>query len=244
MSAGRSSSGFIPSRMDLAMSPPLHIPYREMARDHLDAAKALLEGEGRQLRYACLELRLAIEALTYDVLQAYGDEIDPTIDALEGAWHPKTILDALAAYDPIGDATLVARMRIRTPGGEWQDLNEIREQRFSAAWASKANFALGNFLHQATLAKARAGKGFDEAALRRKAEQVVGEIEAILDTPFVDIRRGFRFGYNCPGCGGSISVGLMALLLTDQARTTCEGCGVTWRAEGGGEDGAPLFTRL
>jgi hypothetical protein len=54
--------------------PPNLIPFREYARVHVSAARALLAGDGPQLRYACLEIRLAIEALAYAVFQNYLED--------------------------------------------------------------------------------------------------------------------------------------------------------------------------
>jgi hypothetical protein len=225
------------------MSPPPRVPFRDMAKAHVDTARALLAGDGPSLRHACLELRLAIEALTYDELQTYGDEIDPAIDQAEAEWHPRKILAGLRAYDPIGEATLVATMKIRREGEEWETRGEIRQPRFSPDWASKAHAALSHFLHQVTLPKMRAGEGLDETKLRRKAGEVIEALDPILAEPFTDIRQGFRFGYDCPACGEGITVALTALILTSQARTTCAGCGVVWRAEGDGEGGV-RFSRL
>ena len=47
------------------MTPPPLIPFRQYAAEHVAAAKRWLEGSGAELRYACLELRLAVEALAY-----------------------------------------------------------------------------------------------------------------------------------------------------------------------------------
>lgn len=52
--------------------------YRSDARTHLtDAIEELAVGEDRRLKYAALELRMAMEAVTYDRALAYKDELPP-----------------------------------------------------------------------------------------------------------------------------------------------------------------------
>ncbi len=73
--------------------------YRERARSHLQEAAGLLnQGSESALRAACLELRMCIEALTYEMLQRYLSEVPNT--AME-AWQPKRILSrGLITADP------------------------------------------------------------------------------------------------------------------------------------------------
>jgi transcription elongation factor Elf1 len=225
------------------MSPPPLLPFRDLARGHVAAAKALLQGQGAPLRYACLELRLALEALTYDVLQSYQDDLDDAVDIALKEWHPAAILEGLAGYDPIGDATLVMDFKFRLPGQDWQSIVG-REERFTAAWAASSHRALSSFLHQLTVGQLRKGRKLDEAKLRAKTSEILDKLEAVLACPFHDLRLGFRFGYDCPDCGGGLSVALLVLMTTGRAKTTCPDCGALWRAEDGGTDNRPVFTRL
>jgi hypothetical protein len=225
------------------MSPPPLLPFRDLAREHVAAAKALLQGEGASLRYACLELRLALEALTYDVLQSYQDDLDEAVDLALKTWHPAAILEGLAAYDPIGDATLVMDFKFRLPGQDWQSIVG-REERFTAAWAAGSHRALSSFLHQLTVTQLRKGRKLDEVKLRAKAGDILEKLDAVLACPFHDLRLGLRFGYDCPECGGGLSVAMLVLMTTGRAKTTCPDCGAAWRAEGGGADKQPRFTRL
>jgi len=52
---------------------------RKRAKDAIDRAKLLLTQQGlHSLRYACLELRFAIEYVCYQNLYGYMDEIGTT----------------------------------------------------------------------------------------------------------------------------------------------------------------------
>lgn len=81
------------------------IQYRPQARQALERAKRQLVEE--QLRYAALELRLAMEALTYDRAQAYRKE--PPLDAFAKG-QPQKLMDALLEIDRTAGSTYTLRM--------------------------------------------------------------------------------------------------------------------------------------
>lgn len=228
------------------MPVPPYIPFREFARQCVGAAKRLMLGTDDELRYACLELRLAIEALAYDTLQSYSEDVGDAVDLAHREWQPSKVLKALCDYDPIADLAL--RIEVREVGS---DGNPKRgppmftgvDDRFDAEWAEKAHRSMGSFLHHRTISQIRRGKQIDRILLLREAERIVGRLEAILASPIHGTRSGLRFGYSCPDCGGHISVAKLPLLLMGQAKTSCSSCGAEWEAASGGEDAAPKFTR-
>ncbi len=61
------------------MKPRGAIPFRSIATDHLVKAKTLLEGGPDHEIYACLELRLALEAIAYEILQSYSDDLSEEV---------------------------------------------------------------------------------------------------------------------------------------------------------------------
>jgi hypothetical protein len=66
------------------------IDFRLRGRRYLDAAHRLPEsGDSASLRYACLELRMCIEALAYDRLQAYLPEVP---NSVMKKWTPRHVL--------------------------------------------------------------------------------------------------------------------------------------------------------
>ncbi len=225
--------------------PPDLIPFREYARVHVSAARALLAGDGPQLRYACLEIRLAIEALAYAVLQNYLEDDSSDVKAALADWQPSKVLEALQNYDPMADMSVRVVMRAIAPDGEpGEVVMDAVDQRFSAEWASKAHRSMGSFLHQRTIREIRRGKQIDEAVLRREAERALGTLSAILKSPLSDTRIGFRFGYACPDCGDELTVALLPLMLTGATRTRCPACGVRWRANSQPGDNTPSFAKL
>lgn len=226
------------------MQPEL-IPFRDFARTHVAAARKLLEGGGPQLRYACLEIRLAIEALAYAVLQNYSEDDSPDILAAHLDWQPSKVLEALLNYDPMADMSIRVVMRTVAPDGDPGEIViDAVDQRFTADWAAKAHRSMGSFLHQRTIREVRRGKQLDETVLRREAERVLGTLCSILDSSLYDTRIGFRFGYGCPECGGELSVALMPLMMTGASLTRCPQCGVRWRAQSQSGRSVPNFSKL
>ncbi len=72
--------------------------FRTLAHQHHEAgARLLASGEPFNARYACLELRMALECLSYDLLRLYRDDVP---DALLETWQASAVLDALLDIDP------------------------------------------------------------------------------------------------------------------------------------------------
>jgi hypothetical protein len=145
------------------------IDFRGQGRGHLDAAHRLLTGDSSSLRYACLELRMCIEALAYDRLQAYLTEVP---NSVMKKWTPRHILDELLAIDPHADRSSTVYVgaveQFGVPAEEMKLLGE--DKMFSVKWANSAHNALGNFLHVPTLAQIEARKETtDERFVRRLA---------------------------------------------------------------------------
>jgi hypothetical protein len=74
---------------------------RHVARECVSRAKKLIAlGDEPSVRHACLELRFAIEYITYDQLQAYFKEVSD--DALK-KWTPKQVISEMLEVDPQAD---------------------------------------------------------------------------------------------------------------------------------------------
>ena len=63
----------------------------------IKAESLIAKGDDDSIRYACLELRMAIEHLFYDLIPLYADEV-PT-DILK-KWQPRQVIEALTDCDP------------------------------------------------------------------------------------------------------------------------------------------------
>lgn len=228
------------------MSPPPRIQFRNMARQNLETARRLMAGTDRELRYACLELRMAIEALAYDTLQNYADDISHVLDQAHKEWQPKKVLAALLEYDPISSTSL--RMRAQPIGADGEPVgepyvHEATEHRLNVNWAAKAHWSMGSFLHQRTIAQVNDGKEVDRETMLREAERIASELDKILASEVFGIRIDTRLGYPCPACEAEISVAMGPFMVFGKAKTQCASCGGRWIASSNGT-GRPEFTPI
>jgi hypothetical protein len=77
------------------------VDFRSVARHAVSAAKVeLASGDSDRLLYAALQLRMAVEALTYERAHAYRGLLPP---AQCGAWQPRKVMQALLEMDPLAD---------------------------------------------------------------------------------------------------------------------------------------------
>ncbi len=121
--------------------------FRTDARRHLKRFQEdFVSGDNERLKYAMLELRMAIEALTYDRAIAYKKEFPP--DEYE-TWQPQKVMAGLLEMDPMADRSRsLSYSREETEGSpprEWKRLGS--EPVFNTAALKKHYHALGSYLH-------------------------------------------------------------------------------------------------
>jgi hypothetical protein len=180
------------------MPKPPRIPFREFAADHLALAKQLIQRNTNELRYACLELRLAIEALVYDTLQDYAEDNDDAVRLAYQDWQPDKVLKALSAYDPMTDTSMQITVREVALEGQPDSEKPIFigiDDRLTTEWVAKAHRSMGSFLHQRTISQVNSGKHVDWKVLTAEARRVIERLDAILASPVHNIRSDIRFGY-------------------------------------------------
>jgi DNA-directed RNA polymerase subunit RPC12/RpoP len=176
--------------------------YRHRARQHVQRAKDhLADGKSETLRYACLELRMAIEALTYERLEAYLSEVSN--DVMK-KWQPKQVLAELLFVDPTADSSGQLWVgREDQPGVPAKDMKFLgTDERFTVKWATKAHNTLGGFLHEPTIAQLQAGKE-NEATIRERAAEIVTELERVLSATLSNVNFGVFCTIPCE-CGFTI----------------------------------------
>lgn len=173
---------------------------RHEARQCLERARGLLnQQEPSAVRYACLELRQAIEYLAYQQLEAYLQEVPD--DAMR-KWTPRDVIAQMLEVDPNADKSSMIAVGIEeVPGEPSNDMKPLGEdRRFSLKWANKSHNALGNFLHAPTLHQIETDSVPDDAKMRGKAEEVAGVIEHTLATPIYNVNFGQFYEIDCV-CG-------------------------------------------
>jgi hypothetical protein len=163
---------------------------RHKARECLARAKALLaRDEITTTRYACLELRQAIEYLAYQQLEAYLNEVP---DDTMRKWQPREVIAQMREADPNAEKTsTIAIGKEDTPGEPSKDMKVLGEdRRFTLKWANSSHNTLGNFLHAPTLYQLKTGNVPDRGTMRDKAERIAAVIEDTLAAPIFNVNLG------------------------------------------------------
>lgn len=170
--------------------------------NHIDRAKALIEkGDISSLRYASLELRLALERIAYQKLQLRLSDIG--IDDIAG-WQPKRVMDALMELvDPDLDQDFALSMGEREGGGDPQtDIftplgsnKGINPKDLGKHWQK-----LGYFLHM-SMPKKKGEHPLDPlpAKLKPVLEKAIAYIEDVTSTRF-DSHFSEKRTFTCGAC--------------------------------------------
>lgn len=144
--------------------------------EHIAAAEALLRTDPpAHLRYAALELRLAIEVIAYEKLRLYAPRLPASVLA---KWQPPQAFRALEEYEP--GSTQSFRLRIAreteygVAGNEWHDMGEHRA--FKLNWLRKTYNKLGSLIHH----RAPGFDGDAEVASIADPDRLRAELRAIL----------------------------------------------------------------
>lgn len=209
----------------------VELSMRHIARNCVARARKLLDrGDESSARYACLELRFAIEYITYDQLQVYMKEVSD--DALK-KWTPKQVISELLEVDPHADQSCTIAFGeehtygISPPPEEMHILGQDR--RFSMKWANKNHNTLGNFLHAPTRYQLESGGAPALAAIIEKATKVANECGQILNSPVFHVNFGEFFNFECEDCGTPIRRRVGSF--TPEEGVVCPKCRATYDVE-------------
>ena len=183
---------------------------RHAARECVDRAKHLLSlGDEPSVRSACLQLRFAVEYLTYSQVDAYRNDLP--YDSIK-KWQPKQVINEMRTIDPRADCTSVLSFsREANPSAPpvseegWQTLGEDR--RFSKEWIDKYYHSLGNFLHAPTLHQLETGAAPTVEKILVKANEVLAECEKILSSSIFNVRFGGVW-FKCSDCKTVTNTGI------------------------------------
>lgn len=204
----------------------MKVRFRNEARAALKRAKEEIESaDGARLRYAALELRLAIEALTYDRAQAFKKELPP---AEYATWQPRQLLKVLLEIYPEAD-------KGRTLSIGFSKMHSLGTEVVFDLKAVKEHYdALGSYLHVPTLKQAEEGRIFhDHQKTISRCKEIVELIETVLASPHWNSTLGEFSAMACTRCGKAIRRRLPADKGDTEAK--CFECGAkyTLRLKGG-----------
>lgn len=207
----------------------MDINYRSYARQALQQARRELEGEDDvRLRAAALELRMSMEALTYDRMRAYAFEIPPDQYA---TWQPKKVMQLLLEIDAKADADSSAAVGLEKAYGVAPPTEEMKslgsEKVLNLATIKRHYDALGSYLHIPTLKQMRLGKFFDAGKLRACCLQIVTYLDEVLASPVWNVRLTTVSNTDCTYCGKPMQ--RRCPNIGETAVTSCFECGAPYR---------------
>ncbi|MCH9267730.1 hypothetical protein [Pantoea ananatis] len=154
---------------------------------HLKRARELLlSDDEHSLRYASLELRLAIEAHVYNQLRAGMDTIP---ESVINTWQPPQAIRLLSEFEETADKDLY--VEITTPDGEKETI-EYKNIKYSEL-RSLYN-TLGSNLHQPTIKK------IDTYKIKKQSVQgVLDKLEKLQGYNLITFHRPYNV-INCEKC--------------------------------------------
>lgn len=178
--------------------------YRNEARRSLDRCEVELDsGDDGRLKYAALELRMSIEALTYDRALAYKDEFPPSEYE---TWQPRKVMLTLLDIDPNADEnssiSIGKQDRYGFPATEMNSLGT--EKVLNMSTLRKHYDALGSYLHIQSMKQVRAEKTLNFDQLRMRCKEIADFIKEVLASPVFNITLGCFSMLECMNCGKPI----------------------------------------
>jgi len=174
--------------------------FRQDARNAIKRAKVELSvGDPLRLGYVALELRLALEALTYDRAQQYKSELP---DSVYETWQPTKLIRELQKVDP--HASVSVRLEVaKEPSADGTDEEFVElgsERILSMSEIQNHYHALGNYLHTPTLKQINS-KPRDPQKLRIRCEEILSIIEECLASKMFHTKVSFYLtGFDCLVC--------------------------------------------
>lgn len=171
--------------------------YRSHARQSL--ARALDQMAAGQLRYAALELRFAIEALTYDRAQAYAEELPAEARA---KWQPQKVMDALIEIDPhAGDSYRLSIGKEPAPGVAPTHMVDLGEDVVFGLKDIKTHYhALGSYLHVPSMQKLDEPFSDDDSRMRERLEATAEALTKSLASKVWNCTLSPAYTFDCFRC--------------------------------------------
>jgi len=200
--------------------------YRHRARESLNLARAALEGDlDDQLKYAALEIRMAMEALTYERALKFKEDIPPEE---YDTWQPKKVMSFLLSLDPKADKDIALSMgeeeKPGLPAGPMVSLGS--EKVLNLATLKRHYDAIGSYLHMPTMKQCEAGKLPNNDRLRERVKEALDYVEVVLASPIWGVVFKLTATLDCVECGATMR---RRLPPDRQERDTkCFNCGASY----------------
>jgi hypothetical protein len=183
---------------------PGSIDYRYKARCALDRSKAeLATNDDGRLPYAVLELRFAMESITYDRAQAFKSDL-PYKEY--GTWQPRKLVAVMADIDPrIMRSSTIRIGRQEEQGKVSTNMRTLGTEFVLSSEDIKEHYnSLGGRLHIPTMAQFQKGKIPDPETTRAECEEVVAIIERVFSSNIWNPTTGTISTIQCEKCNANV----------------------------------------
>ncbi|MDR6116684.1 MULTISPECIES: hypothetical protein [unclassified Sphingomonas] len=212
------------------------VDYRNDARRELARAKDELGSvDDERLKYAALELRMAMESLTYDRALAYKEEFPP---AEYETWQPRKVMAVLLEIDPNADKDSSLAFGIEPSLGVTPEVMEAlgSEKVLNMTTIKRHYDALGAHLHVQTIKQRKGGAPVDHAKFRARCDEIAAYLTEVLASPIWNATIGTFASIDCMKCGHPVR----KRMPHDQSvvNAKCFECGATYKVTDAGENEA------
>ncbi len=202
--------------------------YRTMTRQALARATAIVSRNETGIRSAALELREALEFITYDRMLQYKDEI--SLKEYENR-EPQYIVNLLGEIDPTGALTESIFFCREEEAENAEGASDAARPAADLTHADlkKRYDSLERFLRARTVEQIRTGKNWTETDLRAECEASISFVERVLSAKLVRSRPAVFASFGCARCKKLVTRRLNQDS-TEQIRATCIECGASYTA--------------
>lgn len=207
--------------------------FRQLVKESVENAKKELgSNDHTRYRYAALELRMSLEAIIYDRLKLYSEELPG--DELK-AWQPKKLLMAMLEVDPFADqaATIsIGKEESQEKTGKLQLLGTDRC--LTLAEIKKFYDRLGSYLHTPTIDQIRTEKAVNFEKIKTRCEELISILEEVLSSRIYNARFKTTTKISCEKCGNTIVRSLLPN--GNELVANCSNCGAKYKLQGEGKE--------
>ena len=203
--------------------------FRTQAKDALKRAKNELSHEDdSRTKYAALELRMALESLTYDISKSYREELSETDF---NTWQPKKLLEFLIEIDPSVEKTSEWRIGKQGKKGELPSVinNFGIDRRLTLKEIKSFYDRFGNYLHTQTIKQLEDQKQPDYSKLKKSCYELINILDEVLSSPVFNTRMKITSKISCGNCSAKI----VRCIPKGQSELTarCRECGASYTVE-------------
>tara|TARA_B100000700_G_C15033706_1_gene851766 strand:+ start:1168 stop:1986 length:819 start_codon:yes stop_codon:yes gene_type:complete len=207
------------------------VNFRNLARKHLQAAKKQIDlHDDSNLRYAALELRMAMEAIVYDRALSFKDEFP---EKEYDTWQPKKIMTILIEIEPTTDKDSSLSVGIEELSGKpSQKMKHIGSEKVLSMKNLKDHYdRLGNYLHMINLRSFHRNKSTNFERMRGRCFEIFSILDSVLASPLFNCTLGTFSHIDCFECDNPIRKRVPSMDNDLGVEVECKNCKASYNLE-------------